>query len=117
MNNGSGATSGIGAEVARVLAKRGARLVLPARNLKAAEEARARIAAEFPDSQILVMALDLSSLSSVRKFVSDFESLNLPLNLLMYVKVNPRKYCSLRFFFPCNLSFSEKKALLILHFF
>ncbi|OWM85188.1 hypothetical protein CDL15_Pgr027975 [Punica granatum] len=67
----TGATSGIGAEVARVLAKRGARLVLPARNLKAAEEARARIVAEFPDSEILVMALDLSSLSSVRKFASE----------------------------------------------
>ncbi|KAK4747944.1 hypothetical protein SAY87_014530 [Trapa incisa] len=79
----TGATSGIGAEVARVLARRGARLVLPARNLKAAEESRARIAAEFPDSQIFVMALDLSSLSSVMKFVSEFESLNLPLNILI----------------------------------
>ena len=43
----TGATSGIGAETARVLAKRGARLVLPARNLKAAEEARARLLAEL----------------------------------------------------------------------
>ncbi|XVE64643.1 hypothetical protein DITRI_Ditri07aG0116900 [Diplodiscus trichospermus] len=79
----TGATSGIGAETARVLAKRGARLVLPARNLKAAEEARARIISEFPESEIVVMALDLSSLNSVRKFVSEFESLNLPLNLLI----------------------------------
>ncbi|GMJ15009.1 hypothetical protein like AT4G24050 [Hibiscus trionum] len=79
----TGATSGIGAETARVLAKRGARLVLPARNLKAAEEAKARIVTEFPNSEIIVMALDLSSLSSVRKFGSDFESLNLPLNLLI----------------------------------
>ncbi|KAL4361635.1 hypothetical protein GQ457_04G037990 [Hibiscus cannabinus] len=79
----TGATSGIGAETARVLAKRGARLVLPARNVKAAEEARAKIVAEFPDSEIIVMALDLSSLGSVRKFGSDFESLNLPLNLLI----------------------------------
>ncbi|XVF53129.1 hypothetical protein PTKIN_Ptkin05aG0075300 [Pterospermum kingtungense] len=79
----TGATSGIGAETARVLAKRGARLVLPARNLKAAEEAKARIVSEFPDSNIVVMALDLSSLTSVRNFVSEFESLNLPLNLLI----------------------------------
>ncbi|KAK3024175.1 hypothetical protein RJ639_043752 [Escallonia herrerae] len=79
----TGATSGIGAETARVLAKRGARLVLPARNLKAAEDTRSRIVSEFPDSDILVMALDLSSLSSVRSFVADFESLKLPLNLLM----------------------------------
>ncbi|XWS61564.1 hypothetical protein CRYUN_Cryun07bG0136200 [Craigia yunnanensis] len=79
----TGATSGIGAETAKVLAKRGARLVLPARNLKAAEEAKARIISEFPDSEIVVMALDLSSFSSVRNFVLEFGSLNLPLNLLI----------------------------------
>ncbi|KAI3727773.1 hypothetical protein L6452_16393 [Arctium lappa] len=79
----TGATSGIGAETARVLAKRGARLVIPARNLKAAEETKARIASEFPATQIIVMPLDLSSLKSVRSFVSDFEDLNLPLNLLI----------------------------------
>ncbi|KAE8663402.1 hypothetical protein F3Y22_tig00112981pilonHSYRG00042 [Hibiscus syriacus] len=79
----TGATSGIGAETARVLAMRGARLVLPARNLKAAEETKARIVSEFPESEIVVMALDLSSLSSVRDFVSEFEHLNFPLNLLI----------------------------------
>ncbi|XP_044485425.1 short-chain dehydrogenase TIC 32 A, chloroplastic-like [Mangifera indica] len=79
----TGATSGIGAETARVLAKRGARLVLPARSLKAAEETKARIASECPASEIVVMALDLSSLKSVRKFVAEFESLKLPLNLLI----------------------------------
>ncbi|GER44859.1 NAD(P)-binding Rossmann-fold superfamily protein [Striga asiatica] len=78
----TGATSGIGEETARVLAMRGARLVLPARNLKAAEETRSRILSEFPHSDILVMGLDLSSLNSVRRFVADFQSLNLPLNLL-----------------------------------
>uniref|UniRef100_A0A5B7AUI6 Short-chain dehydrogenase TIC 32, chloroplastic-like n=1 Tax=Davidia involucrata TaxID=16924 RepID=A0A5B7AUI6_DAVIN len=79
----TGATSGIGAETARVLAKRGARLVLPARSLKAAEDAKARIVSEFPESEILVMPLDLSSLNSVRNFVGEFDSLNLPLNLLI----------------------------------
>lgn len=79
----TGATSGIGAETARVLAKRGAKLILPARSLKAAEDAKARIVSEFPGSTIIVMALDLSSLASVRSFVSDFESLRLPLNLLI----------------------------------
>lgn len=78
-----GATSGIGAETALVLAKRGARLVLPARSLKAAEEAKARIVSECPESEIFVMSLDLSSLTSVRNFVSEFESLDLPLSLLM----------------------------------
>ncbi|EXC67288.1 Short-chain dehydrogenase TIC 32 [Morus notabilis] len=79
----TGATSGIGAETARVLARRGARLVLPARSLKAAEDAKARIASEYPDSEIVVMALDLSSLASVRRFVVEFEALDLPLNLLI----------------------------------
>lgn len=68
-----------------MLAKRGARLVLPARSLKAAEEAKARLVSDCPGSDIVVLPLDLSSLSSVRNFVSQFLSLNLPLNLLMYV--------------------------------
>ncbi|THU55102.1 hypothetical protein C4D60_Mb11t03040 [Musa balbisiana] len=79
----TGATSGIGAETARVLAMRGARLVLPARSLKAAEETRARITGEFPGAEIIVLPLDLSSLSSVRCFVFRFLALNLPLNLLI----------------------------------
>ncbi|KAK9169931.1 hypothetical protein Syun_002071 [Stephania yunnanensis] len=49
----TGATSGIGAETARVLAKRRARLVLPARIIKAAEVTKARIVSEFPDSEIM----------------------------------------------------------------
>ncbi|TQD79200.1 hypothetical protein C1H46_035238 [Malus baccata] len=65
------------------LAKRGAKLVLPARSLKATKDAKARIPSEFPGSDIIVMALDLSSPASVRSFASKFESLQLPLNLLI----------------------------------
>lgn len=79
----TGATSGIGAETARVLAKRGVRLILPARNVKAAEDTKGRILSEFPDAGIVVMAMDLSSFNSVRKFVAEFDALNLPLNLLI----------------------------------
>ncbi|XP_031737895.1 short-chain dehydrogenase TIC 32 A, chloroplastic isoform X2 [Cucumis sativus] len=89
----TGATSGIGEETARVLAKGGARIVIPARNLKAAEEAKARIVSElecFDHSRITVMVLDLSSLNSVMNFVSEFESLNLPLNLLIN---NAGRFC------------------------
>ncbi|CAN1254603.1 Short-chain dehydrogenase TIC 32 A, chloroplastic [Linum perenne] len=75
--------TGIGAETARVLAKRGARVVIPARSMKAAEDTKARILSECPDATIIVMALDLSSLRSVRSFVAEFESLDLPLNLLI----------------------------------
>uniref|UniRef100_A0A0E0HKB2 Short-chain dehydrogenase TIC 32, chloroplastic n=1 Tax=Oryza nivara TaxID=4536 RepID=A0A0E0HKB2_ORYNI len=81
----TGATSGIGAETARVLAKRGARLVLPARSLKAAAEARARLLDECPAAagDVVVMPLDLSSLASVRRFAARFLALGLPLNLLI----------------------------------
>ncbi|KAI4326794.1 hypothetical protein L6164_019327 [Bauhinia variegata] len=83
----TGATSGIGGETARVLAKRGARLILPARNPKAAEEAKALILSECglgdSHSRIIVMPLDLSSLASVTNFVADFLALRLPLNLLI----------------------------------
>ncbi|XP_037423531.1 short-chain dehydrogenase TIC 32 B, chloroplastic-like [Triticum dicoccoides] len=81
----TGATSGIGAETARVLARRGARLVLPARNLKAAEETRARILADLGPGghRVVVLPLDLSSLGSVRRFVARFVALRLPLNLLI----------------------------------
>ncbi|WCJ26574.1 NAD(P)-binding Rossmann-fold superfamily protein [Euphorbia peplus] len=79
----TGATSGIGAETARVLAKHGARVVIPARNMKVAEEAKARVLSEFPEAEIVIMALDLSSMNSVRSFVREFESLDLPLNLLI----------------------------------
>lgn len=81
----AGATSGIGAETARVLARRGVRLILPARTLKAAEDVKARILSESPNAHIVVIPLDLSSLPSVRSFVSHFHSLRLPLHLLMYV--------------------------------
>lgn len=82
----TGATSGIGAETARVLAKRGARVVIPARSAKAAEDVRARIVAECPAAAVLVLPLDLSSLASVRAFADRFLALGLPLHLLMYVR-------------------------------
>lgn len=79
----TGGTSGIGAETARVLAKRGARVILPARSMKNAEETRGRIVTECPEAEIIVMALDLSSLNSVTNFVTRFHSIGFPLNLLI----------------------------------
>ncbi|XP_037427525.1 short-chain dehydrogenase TIC 32 B, chloroplastic-like [Triticum dicoccoides] len=79
----TGATSGIGAETARVLAKRGARVVIPARSVKAAEDMHGRILGKCPGADILVLHLDLSSLASVREFARRFLSLGLPLHLLI----------------------------------
>ncbi|CAK8579390.1 unnamed protein product [Lathyrus sativus] len=79
----TGGTSGIGAETARVLASRGARVILPARSIKNAEETRDRIVTECPEAEIIVMKLDLSSLNSVTNFVTRFHSLGFPLHLLI----------------------------------
>lgn len=79
----TGATSGIGAETARVLAKRGVRVVIPARNYKKASEVKDTILKETPQAQIIILEIDLSSLPSVSRFCSEFLSLGLPLNILV----------------------------------
>ncbi|KAG5536947.1 hypothetical protein RHGRI_024395 [Rhododendron griersonianum] len=79
----TGATSGIGAETARVLAKRGVRVVIPARDLKRAGEVRERIQKESPKAEIILLEIDLSSFASVKRFCTEFLSLGLPLNILI----------------------------------
>ena len=112
----TGATSGIGAETARVLAKRGARVVIPARSVKAAEDMRARIRDECPGADILVLPLDLSSLASVRAFADRFLELGLPLHLLMYVIHPPllsSPFLSFPFLFQtCGLAVSTTRLWL-----
>ncbi|MCO5578469.1 hypothetical protein L7F22_032312 [Adiantum nelumboides] len=79
----TGATSGIGAETARVLAKRGCCVIVPARNLKAAQTIKDSILQETPHAKIIPLKMDLSSFSSVRSFAQQFLALNLPLNILI----------------------------------
>ncbi|XP_028056992.1 short-chain dehydrogenase TIC 32, chloroplastic-like [Camellia sinensis] len=79
----TGATSGIGTETARVLAKRGARVVIPARDLKKAAEVKESIQKETPEAEIILLEIDLSSFASVKRFCSEFLSLGLPLNILI----------------------------------
>ncbi|MCO5604252.1 hypothetical protein L7F22_058415 [Adiantum nelumboides] len=86
----TGATSGIGAEVARVLAKHGARLVIPARSLKKAELLREPLLQQFPEAHIIALELDLASFASIRAFAAHFLGLGLPLNILIN---NAGVYC------------------------
>eukprot|EP00252_Welwitschia_mirabilis_P027577 TRINITY_DN9499_c0_g2_i1.p1 TRINITY_DN9499_c0_g2~~TRINITY_DN9499_c0_g2_i1.p1 ORF type:complete len:323 (+),score=24.45 TRINITY_DN9499_c0_g2_i1:83-1051(+) len=86
----TGATSGIGEETARVLAKGGARLVIPARNLKAAGDLKSRIQKEVTSAEIILIEMDLSSFASIKGFVAEFLSQNLPLNILIN---NAGKFC------------------------
>ncbi|KAM0033152.1 putative very-long-chain 3-oxoacyl-CoA reductase [Helianthus debilis subsp. tardiflorus] len=79
----TGATSGIGAETARVLAKRGVRIVIPARDLRKAGQVKENIQRETPNAEIIILEIDLSSFASIRKFCSEFLSLDIPLNILI----------------------------------
>jgi NAD(P)-dependent dehydrogenase (short-subunit alcohol dehydrogenase family) len=79
----SGASSGIGEETTRVLALRGVHVVMAVRNTDSGNQVRDKILKEIPQAKIDVMKLDLSSMASVRSFASEYQSLDLPLNLLI----------------------------------
>lgn len=79
----TGASSGIGAETARLLAMRGAQVVMAVRTVSAGEVVKDRILQETSHARVHVLEIDLSSMASVRAFASTFKSLNLPLNILI----------------------------------
>ncbi|GAA0185875.1 hypothetical protein Leryth_022182 [Lithospermum erythrorhizon] len=79
----TGATSGIGAETARVLAKRGVRIVIPARDMKKATMVKESIQKESPEAEIIILEIDLSSFASIKRFCAQFLSLGLPLHILI----------------------------------
>ncbi|KAL8112477.1 short-chain dehydrogenase TIC 32, chloroplastic-like [Apium graveolens] len=79
----TGSTNGIGLETARVLALRGVHVIMAVRNVRAGEKVKAELLAKMPDAKIDVMALDLNSQSSIRKFVELYISSSLPLNILV----------------------------------
>lgn len=79
----AGASSGIGLETARVLAKRGVHVVMGIRNMGVGEKVKQGIIKENPSAKIDAIQLDLSSMQSVRNFASHFKSSGLPLNILM----------------------------------
>ncbi|KAJ7969919.1 Short-chain dehydrogenase TIC 32 chloroplastic [Quillaja saponaria] len=82
-NCGFGASSGIGTETTRVLAKRGVRVIMGVRNVVAGEDVKEAIVKEIPTAKVDTMELDLSSKASVQKFASEFNSSKLPLNILI----------------------------------
>ena len=70
----TGGNSGIGFEAARVLATRGARLILGCRDRGKAHDAVTRIRAAAPGADVLVVPLDLASLESVRAAAGQIRS-------------------------------------------
>jgi NAD(P)-dependent dehydrogenase (short-subunit alcohol dehydrogenase family) len=79
----TGANGGLGFEAARVLAERGATVVLACRNPERADEAAARIEAANPGASVRTLRLDLASLASVREAADRLRSDHARLDLLI----------------------------------
>lgn len=79
----TGANSGIGFETARILALKGAHVVLACRNKDKATTAIKRIQRESSEINVESMMLDLSSLQSVQMFAETFYASHERLDLLI----------------------------------
>jgi protochlorophyllide reductase len=79
----TGANRGIGLEVARGLAGKGAQVVLAVRDTRRGEAAAAAIRATSPGASLEVMALDLADLASVHRFAAAVRSRWHALDLLI----------------------------------
>ena len=67
----TGTSSGLGEESARVLAARGARVVMLARDPEKNDEAAERVRSSVPEADLSMHQMDLSDLSSVASFAAE----------------------------------------------
>lgn len=79
----TGSNSGIGFETARVLAEKGATVVMACRNLEKANPKADEIRAAHPGADVEVMQVDLSDLESVQRFAEAFRGKHARLDLLI----------------------------------
>lgn len=79
----TGASSGIGLELARGLAARGAHVILAARDLNRTRDAAHRITSAVPHADVEVSLLDLADLAAVRRFARTVHDRHDGLDLLV----------------------------------
>lgn len=79
----TGAGSGIGLETARLLAGRGASVVLAVRDVDKGARARTDILRGLPDAQVMVQRMDLASLDSVRAAAGELRAAHPRFDLLV----------------------------------
>jgi NAD(P)-dependent dehydrogenase (short-subunit alcohol dehydrogenase family) len=79
----TGASSGIGFEVARALANKQATVILAVRNVEKGNQALARIISRNRNANISVMQLDMSRLASIEAFARQFKQEYWRLDLLI----------------------------------
>jgi NAD(P)-dependent dehydrogenase (short-subunit alcohol dehydrogenase family) len=90
----TGANTGLGFEAARVLAVRGASVVLAVRDVEKGKRAAARIAGAAPGADVMVQRLDLASLDSVRAAAGELRARHPRIDLLVNnagVMLTPRQ--------------------------
>lgn len=66
----TGATSGLGSEVADALARKGATVILAVRNEAKGEATRASILAHTPRANVEISCIDMADLASIRAFAA-----------------------------------------------
>lgn len=79
----TGANGGIGFEAARLLADRGAHVVIGSRDAQRGTAALRRIAADSPDADLELLPLDLASLDGVRRATDAFRERHDHLDVLI----------------------------------
>jgi len=79
----TGGNAGIGFETARMLAGRGARVVLACRDRAGAVAAANRIVSAIPNADVTTVHLDLASLASVREAASELGAMNSEIDVLI----------------------------------
>ena len=79
----TGANAGLGLETSRVLAARGASVVLACRDQAKGEAALASIREATPGADVRLRALDLAELASVRKFAEDLAATDNGIDVLV----------------------------------
>ena len=90
----TGANTGLGFETARVLAARGASVVLAVRDIEKGKRAAARIAGAAPGADVMVQPLDLASLDSIRAAAGELRARHPRIDLLVNnagVMLTPRQ--------------------------
>jgi len=79
----TGASDGIGLNIARRLAAAGAEVITPVRSAEKGERALARIREETPTAKVSTRVLDLSSLDSVAALVQELTTEGRPIDFLI----------------------------------
>lgn len=70
----TGANSGIGFEATKLFAANGAKVIMGCRSIERATTAKDAILAEYPDAQLVIETLDLSSFDSIEKFATSIKN-------------------------------------------